>query len=117
MWSDEIRLKFSCWSLTQSVPAISLVHVTSCGPQTFPMSTCTIPATGSGNLIVIGWQSGAGVDTPVTIGSVTDNAGNIYAEAGAALSADSASGSVQPVHVTICTLHFNSIRRRSPVLF
>ena len=84
-------------SLTQAVPAISLVHVTSCGPQTFPTSTCTIPATGSGNLIVVGWQAGGGVNTPVTISSVTDNAGNTYAEAGAALSVDTAAGSVADV--------------------
>ena len=81
-------------NLTQSVPAISLVRVTSCGPQTFPMSTCTIPATGSGNLIVVGWQSGPGVYTPVTISGMTDNVGNTYVEAGAALSVDSSSGSL-----------------------
>ncbi len=81
-------------SLSQAVPAISLVHVTSCGPQTFPASTCTIPATGSGNLIVVGWQAGGGVNTSITLSSVTDNAGNTYAEAGAALSVDTAAGSV-----------------------
>ncbi len=84
-------------SLTQAVPAISLVHVTSCGPQTFPTSTCTIPATGSGNLIVVGWQAGGGVNTSVSISSVTDNAGNTYAEAGAALSADAVAGSVADI--------------------
>ena len=47
--------------LTQPPPGMSLVHATSCGPQAFPTATCTIPATGSGNLIVVGWQSGAGV--------------------------------------------------------
>ena len=46
---------------------------------------------------MVGWQSGAGVDTPVTISSVTDDAGNTYAEAGAALSVDSASGSFADV--------------------
>ncbi len=81
-------------SLTQAAPAISLVHVTSCGPQTFRRSTCIIPATGSGNLIVVGWQTEGGVDTSVTIGSITDNVGNTYAEAGAARSVDSAAGSV-----------------------
>ena len=84
-------------SLSQAVPAISLVHVTSCGPQTFPASTCTIPATGSGNLIVVGWQAGGSVNTSVTLSSVTDNAGNTYAEAGAARSVDTASGSVADV--------------------
>jgi hypothetical protein len=81
-------------SLTQPISAISLVHVTSCGPQTFPTSTCTIPATGSGNLIVVGWQAGGGIYTPVAISGVTDNAGNTYGEAGAALSVDAAAGSV-----------------------
>ena len=84
-------------SLSQALPAISLVNVTSCGPQTFPDLTCTIPATGSGNLIVVGWQAGGGLFTPVTISSVVDNAGNTYAEAGAALSVDSATGSVADV--------------------
>lgn len=84
-------------SLTQAVAGISLVHVTSCGPQSFPTSTCTIPATGSGNLIVVGWQSGGGVSPGVTIAGVTDSAGNSYAEAGAALAADTAAGAVADV--------------------
>jgi trimeric autotransporter adhesin len=84
-------------NLTQAFPGISLVHATSCGPQTFPRSTCTIPATGSGNLVVVGWQTGGGVYAPVTVSSVTDNAGNTYAEAGAALSVDSAAGSVADI--------------------
>ena len=84
-------------NLTQAIPAISLVHVTSCGPQVFPTTTCTIPSTGSGNLIVVGWQSGAGVSTSITISNITDNVGNTYAEAGAALSVDSGAGSVADV--------------------
>jgi hypothetical protein len=84
-------------SLTHAIPAISLVHVTSCGPQTFPTSTCTIPPTGSGNLIVVGWQAGGRVATSVTISSVTDNAGNTYAEAGAARSVDTVAGSVADI--------------------
>ncbi len=78
-------------SLTQALPAISLVHVTSCGPQTFP-STCTIPATGSGNLIVVAWGSGPYVNP--TVSSITDNAGNVYAEAGDARAADPVAGSI-----------------------
>src|SRR5579872_4438220 len=35
---------------------ISSVHVTPCGPQGFPGTCAGIPATGSGNLIVIGWE-------------------------------------------------------------
>ena len=84
-------------SLTQAVPAIGLVHVTSCGPQTFPTSTCTIPPTGSGNLIVVGWQAGGGANTSVTVSSVTDNAGNTYAEAGPARSVDTVAGSIADV--------------------
>jgi len=68
---------------------ISLVQVTSCGPSTFPGS-CTIPATGSGHLIVVGWQSYAGSNPAGTFTSMTDNAGNVYVEAGAARSVDSA---------------------------
>ena len=67
---------------------ISLVNVTSCGQQTFP-STCTIPATGNGHLIAVGWKSIGGTGTGTVIGSMTDNAGNSYSEAGAAISTDS----------------------------
>jgi len=72
---------------------IALVNVTSCGPQAFP-GTCTIPATGAGHLIVVGLQFGAHVDTSITFNSITDTAGNVYAEAGAARSIDAAAGSV-----------------------
>ena len=68
---------------------ISLVNVTNCGPATFPGS-CTIPATGSGHLIVVGWQTTNGVNLATTISSMTDNAGNTYVEAGAARSVDTA---------------------------
>jgi len=71
---------------------IALEQVTSCGQQnagqTFP-STCTIPATGSGHLIVVAWKSIGGTGTGTVISSVTDNVGNSYGEAGAAKSTDS----------------------------
>src|SRR5579885_2705483 len=54
---------------------IALVHVTSCGKQAFPTS-CTISSTGSGNLIVVGFQIEGGSNTATTISGVTDNAGN-----------------------------------------
>jgi hypothetical protein len=60
---------------------IALVHVTSCGSQIFPASTCAIPATGSGHLIAVAWSSVWG--TTPTISGITDNAGNVYSEAGA----------------------------------
>ena len=69
---------------------ISLVQVTSCGPGAFPGTSCTIPATGSGHLIVVGWQSASGSNPTGTISSVTDNAGDTFVEAGAARSVDSA---------------------------
>ena len=72
---------------------ISLAHVTSCGPGAFPGTSCTIPATGSGHLIVVGWV-GAGTNTATTIKSLTDNAGNTYMEAGAARSIDTGTSSV-----------------------
>jgi trimeric autotransporter adhesin len=84
-------------NLTQAFPGISLVNVTSCGPQTFRRSPCTIPATGSGNLIVVGWQADEGASTSTALSSITDNAGNTYAEAGNALSVDSATGSVADI--------------------
>lgn len=73
---------------------VTLVHVTTCGPQTFPTTACTIPASGAGNLIVVGIQLGAGVNTNTTIGQVTDNVGNVYAEAGAARSFDTGAQTV-----------------------
>jgi hypothetical protein len=76
---------------------ISLVHVTSCGPVTLPGTNCTIPATGSGNLLVVGWQIGGGANTSTAISSITDNAGNAYAEAGAARAIDTAAGSVADI--------------------
>ncbi len=76
---------------------ISLVNVTSCGPISLPGTNCTIPATGSGHLLVIGWQIGGGANTATTIASITDNAGNAYAEAGAARAIDTAAGSVADI--------------------
>ena len=64
---------------------ITLVNVTSCS-GTFPATACTIPATGSGHLIVVAWNG----DIANTMSSVTDNAGNTYVEAGAARSVDAA---------------------------
>ena len=66
---------------------IGLVHATSCGPQTFPTTTCTIPSAGSGNVLVAAWtsQNGGG---GTTIASVADNAGNVYQEAGSARAVD-----------------------------
>jgi hypothetical protein len=75
---------------------ISLVHVTSCGPQTFPTSTCTIPSTGNENVIVVGWTSANG-GGGTTIATVTDNAGNFYQEAGAAKSTDTAANTMADI--------------------
>jgi hypothetical protein len=77
---------------------ISLVNVTSCGPGTFPGTTCTIPATGSGHLLVVGWEiGGGGASTSTTISSIQDNSGSTYAEAGAAKSIDTAGASASDV--------------------
>jgi len=65
---------------------VSLVQVTSCAS---PATTCTIPATGSGHLIVVGWSSTYG--TTPSISGITDNAGNTYFEAGNARSVNSSS--------------------------
>jgi len=76
-----VSFSISSWA------GIALVHVTSCGgPTPFPSTTCTIPSTGSGNLLVVGWASTGGAGS-TTITSVTDNAGNSYVE-------------VQPVRAT-----------------
>jgi len=73
---------------------ITLIHATSCGAGSFPGTTCTIPSTGSGHLIVVGWQIGGGSNTSTLISSITDNAGNTYTEAGAARSIDTNTGTV-----------------------
>ena len=85
------RLAFQLGLLVMVAPVlawsqIALVHVTTCGEQTFP-STCTIPATGSGNLIVVGFETDVS-NTTTTISSITDNASDAYAEAGAARAVD-----------------------------
>lgn len=68
---------------------IDLIHVTSCGPASFP-SSCTIPATGSGHLQVVGFTGGLGSNAVVS--SVTYNAGNTYTEAGPAKASVSGDG-------------------------
>jgi len=75
---------------------ISLVHVTSCGSQTFPASTCTIPSTGGGNVLVAAWTSARGAGG-TTITSVTDNAGNVYTEAGGARATDTAANTMADI--------------------
>jgi hypothetical protein len=66
---------------------ISMVGILPC-QGAFPATTCSINATGSGHLIVVGWAS-AGGSSP-TISSVTDNAGNTYVEAGSARAVNTA---------------------------
>ncbi len=80
-------------SLGSARAQISLVNVTSCGPQSFP-SSCTIPATGGGHLLAVAWNSAGGTGTSSLISSITDNAGNSYSEAGAARSTDSTDNAV-----------------------
>jgi hypothetical protein len=75
---------------------ITLVHVTSCGPQTFPGTTCTIPATGIGNVLVVGWASNNGGGA-TTIAGLTDNAGNVYQEAGSARANDTAANTMADI--------------------
>jgi hypothetical protein len=76
---------------------VGLVNVTSCGPQSAATLTCTIPATGAGHLLVVGFEIGSGANTGTTVISVTDTAGNRYAEAGPAQSIDAAAGSVADI--------------------
>lgn len=68
---------------------IQLVRVTECGPGAFPGTTCNIPATGSGNLIVVAWRAPGASST--NISQITDNAGNVYARAGNSRAANSGS--------------------------
>jgi hypothetical protein len=84
---------------TSASAQISLVNVTPCGPQVFPGTTCTIPATASGHLIVVAWASAFG--TNPTIASVTDSAGNRYSEAGAAKAFDSSANEIVDIWYAI----------------
>lgn len=72
---------------------VSVVNITSCGPQTFS-SSCTIPATGSGHLLAVAWKSEGGSGTGIVISSITDNVGNSYVEASAARSTDATHNAV-----------------------
>jgi len=76
---------------------ISPAHVTNCGPATFPGTVCSIPASGTGNLLVVGWQMGEGVSTSTAIATIVDNAGNTYFQAGGARAIDAAAGSMVDV--------------------
>ncbi len=69
--------------VSTSSAQIAFVQTTTCGSGTFPATVCTIPATGSGHLIVVAWTSAWG-SAPVIAG-MTDNAQNVYAEAGDAM--------------------------------
>jgi hypothetical protein len=71
---------------------INMVHVTSCGSGAFPAVACAIPATATGNLIVVAWSSTWG--TIPTTSSIADNAGNVYNSAGIARAVDGTSDMV-----------------------
>jgi hypothetical protein len=86
----------ACFTWAAAWGQISLVRVTNCGPATFP-GACAVPATGSGNLIVVGWQTGGGANLGTTISSITDNAGNLYAQAGPVRALDVGVGSVSDI--------------------
>ncbi|HXP84833.1 MAG TPA: fibronectin type III domain-containing protein [Bryobacteraceae bacterium] len=67
------------------------MNVTPCGPVALPGTTCTIPATGGGNLLVVGWQLDLASSS---IAGITDNAGNTYAEAGPAQASATSAGAI-----------------------
>jgi len=73
---------------TNAGAQITLVNVTSCGPGSFP-ARCTIPSTGSGNLLVVGWTGGAGASNLKSIG---DDVGNRYTEAQGTQATDQSAG-------------------------
>lgn len=79
---------WTCLWPTRSSAQIVLVNVTSCGPGSFA-ATCTIPATGAGHLLVVGWTGGSG---PSALKSISDNVGNGYAEAKGTRAANSHAG-------------------------
>jgi hypothetical protein len=74
-----ILLLASAWAVFcpfRAQAQIAMVHATPCGPATFPGSTCTIPATGAGNLLVVGFAPLHGSAPNIT--SITDNTGDSY---------------------------------------
>lgn len=76
------------WLSAAANAQISLVHVTTCGLDVaFPGTICSIPSTGSGNLLVVGLTSGTNTGSAV-IASMSDNVGNTYLEAGPARAVD-----------------------------
>lgn len=78
---------------------ITLLSATPCGPAAFPTVTCAIPATSSGNLVVVGWISEAGAGS-TSITSVKDNAtgnGNNYIRIPNARSVDSAANTMTEI--------------------
>jgi hypothetical protein len=70
---------------------VSLVRVTPCGPGTFPATICTIPSTGTGNLIVIAWgaNNGGGASTITGISDNAPGGTNGYTQIPGARSVDS----------------------------
>jgi hypothetical protein len=86
-----IVYSFGAWAQT------SLVHVTACRVKA---TECTISATGSGHLIVVGWQIGGQSGESTTISSTTDNVGNIYTKASAGGPVELPNGSVVDIWYT-----------------
>lgn len=85
-----LALQIGLFAITSGIASaqIALVHVTSCGPQTFPTTTCSIPSSGAGNLLVVAWTSNNGGGA-TTIAGVTDNVSNSYVQAAGARAVDS----------------------------
>ena len=87
-----VLLAFSLLASAQ----VGLVHVTACGPQSFPATTCVIPPTESGNIIVAAWTSENG-GGGTTIASIADNAGNRYQEAAGARATDTGANTMADI--------------------
>lgn len=90
MWFEDLTLPGnSRWPVLTGVLLLALVSsasaqvgavsMTSCAS---PASNCTIPSSGAGHLIVVGWASSSGSAPAIT--AVTDNAGNSYTEVSSA---------------------------------
>ena len=75
---------------------ITLIQAASCGKMGFP-GTCSLTSTGTGHLIVVGWQAAGGTGTGNTISSITDNKGNTYVQAIGARSIDSVNSAFQDI--------------------
>jgi hypothetical protein len=76
---------------TSGAPAITVLHGTMCGPQTWP-GRCTIPATTAGSLLVVSYSAYSSAGTTPVMSRITDNSSNTYEQVSGARSVNTLAG-------------------------